>query len=50
MSLGYTQAKTERIIERALSKKGIDYKKFEAMITMKLAVKFGKPPKYLSFS
>ena len=50
LSLGYGQTKTERIIEKALSKKGIDYKKFESLISLKLSIKYGKPPKYLVFN
>ena len=49
MSLGKGQAETERIIMRALSKKGIDYKEHQAIISMKLMLKFGHDPKVLTF-
>ena len=49
ISLGKGQAETERIIMRALSKKGIDYKNFQEVISMKLQLKFGRDPKVLTF-
>ena len=49
ISLHKGQAETERIIMRALAKKGINYKNFKEVITMKLHLAFGKDPKVISF-
>ena len=49
ISLGKKQAETERIIMRALAKKGLDYKKFKEVISLKLNMAFGKDPKKMSF-
>ena len=48
-SLGKGQTETERIIAKALSKKGIDYRDYEEIIKMKLQLQYGKDPKVLQF-
>lgn len=49
LSLNEGQAKTERIIMKALARKGLNYKDYEAIISMKLELKFGHKPKVMEF-
>ena len=44
------QSETERIIMKALSKKGIDYKNFKSIIMMKLNLAYGRNPKIMTFN
>lgn len=50
ISLGKKQTETERIIMKALAKKGLDYSKFKELISLKINVAFGKEPKVMTFS
>ena len=43
------QAKIEQIIMKALAKKGLNYKDYEEIISMKLELKFGHNPKVMEF-